>query len=115
LFFLDIFYKIRLKIFMSIEDEVRRISKLSKLKFSEAELGNFTRQFQSILNMVESLKNLSCEGVEPLKSISSENFRTRVDEIIEGGIEQKLFTNAPGRQADLAKEVNCFIVPKVIE
>jgi aspartyl-tRNA(Asn)/glutamyl-tRNA(Gln) amidotransferase subunit C len=101
---------------MAKESEVLRIAKLAKLRFNDEQLVNFIRQFNSILTMAEKLKTLSCDNVEPLKSVSDFNIRMRADEVVNNNLQDKLFTNAPGvDQANLAKEVKCFIVPKVIE
>ena len=100
---------------MSITKEVLRIAKLAKLHFSDQKLDDFTNQFSQILAMVEKLQMVNCDGVEPLKSINNIGLVMRDDEITDGQLQDKLFTNTPGKQADLAKEVHCFVVPKVIE
>ena len=103
------------KSFMSIKTELLRIAKLAKLKFSDQELENFSNDFSNILEMVSSLNNLNCQDVLPLKSISDQNLPLRQDQVSQGNLQKELFANAPGKQAVLAKEVSCFIVPKVIE
>ncbi len=56
---------------MSISrDEVRKIAELAKLHFSEAELDDFTHQFQRILEYIEKLKEVSVDGVEPTSHVS---------------------------------------------
>ena len=101
--------------FMSIKTELLRIAKLAKIKFGDQELEHFANDFSHILKMVSSLNNLNCQDVLPLKSISDENLLLRKDCVSEGNLQKELFVNIHGKQAGLAKEVSCFIVPKVIE
>jgi len=95
--------------------EVLKLAKLARLNFDDSQINNFISQFDSILSIIDQVKNLDCAHIEPLKSISNENLLTREDEVREGALQKELFFNAPGKNATLAKEVNCFIVPKVIE
>jgi len=44
---------------------VLRVAELAKLDFSEQDLDSFTPQFQRILEYIETLKEVSVEGVEP--------------------------------------------------
>jgi aspartyl-tRNA(Asn)/glutamyl-tRNA(Gln) amidotransferase subunit C len=41
--------------------------------------------------------------------------RTREDEVNVGNISNQLFANVPAKNAEFAKEVKCFIVPKMVE
>ena len=41
--------------------------------------------------------------------------RTREDEVTAGDIADQLFANVPAKNAEFAKEVKCFIVPKMVE
>jgi len=43
------------------------------------------------------------------------NQRTRKDEVNIGNISEQLFAGVPQKSAELAKEVKCFIVPKMVE
>jgi aspartyl-tRNA(Asn)/glutamyl-tRNA(Gln) amidotransferase subunit C len=97
------------------QKEVLRLAKLARLNFDSNQINNFISQFQSILNMIDKIKDLDCTNIEPLKSINNENLLTRQDEVREGGLQKELLSNAPGNDASLAKKVECFIVPKVIE
>ena len=100
---------------MLYKKEVLKLAKLAKLRFIDQQIDEFNSQFKSILEMIDQVLDLDCSQIEPLKSISNENLLTRKDEVIEGDLQKELFFNAPGKDAALAKEVNCFIVPKVIE
>jgi len=100
---------------MLMKKDVLRIAKLAKLNFADSELDQFMGQFAKILQLAESLKSLNCDGVEPLKSPNALPLRLRADQVLDGALQDELFLNAPGAKASLAKEVKCFIVPKVIE
>lgn len=95
--------------------QVARLAKLAKLKFSDQEMEVFASKFGNILDMIDKITQVDCSGIEPLTSISKEKILTRVDQVTDGRVQSQLFKNAPGKNALLAKEVNCFIVPKVIE
>jgi aspartyl-tRNA(Asn)/glutamyl-tRNA(Gln) amidotransferase subunit C len=100
---------------MSMKNEVLRTAKLAKLSFHDDQLEEFVGQFEKILQLAESLKSLNCDGIEPLKSPNVLSIRLRADKVLEGNLQEELFLNAPGLSASLAKEVKCFVVPKVIE
>ncbi|MBA4251092.1 MAG: Asp-tRNA(Asn)/Glu-tRNA(Gln) amidotransferase GatCAB subunit C [Chlorobiaceae bacterium] len=47
-------------------NDVKHISELAKLKFSDVELNEFTNQLNEILGYVEKLNELDTSNVEPL-------------------------------------------------
>ena len=96
-------------------EEVRKVAKLARLKFTEQEIQNFTTQICSIMDMIDSIDEVDCDNVEPLTSVSNSNQRFREDEISTDVTIEDLFKNVPGKDANLAKEIKCFIVPKVVE
>ena len=60
-------------------EEVLKIADLAKLHFNEAELDEFTAQFQRILDYVEKLKEADVLGVAPTSHVSAaEGIATRV-------------------------------------
>ncbi|MGC8594620.1 MAG: Asp-tRNA(Asn)/Glu-tRNA(Gln) amidotransferase subunit GatC [Candidatus Kryptoniota bacterium] len=90
-------------------DEVDRIAKLAKLRFSEDEKEKFTEQFNNIISFVERLNELDTDNIEPLLHvIELENvFR---DDVLQKSIPtEEILKNAPVRRD------NFFKVPKVIE
>ncbi len=95
--------------------EFKKLEKLTKLSFSEEEASNFKIKLDGILQMIDSLQEVKCDNVEPLRSVSELNQRMRPDEIINRDISDDLFKNIPSEGAQFAKEVKCFVVPKVIE
>lgn len=96
-------------------EEVKQLSRLCKIKFSDDEIGDVVNKLRSVIKLIEQLKEVNTEGVEPLTSVVKMNLRMREDEVTVGNIEDELFANVPGSSAALAKEIKCFVVPKVVE
>ncbi|MCP5369692.1 MAG: Asp-tRNA(Asn)/Glu-tRNA(Gln) amidotransferase subunit GatC [Rickettsiaceae bacterium] len=95
--------------------EIRKLQNLVKIKCSAEEEENFVKQFDTVLEMINKLHAINCEGIEPLYSVSELNQRLVADEVLTGDIAEDLFTNVPKEGRELAKEIKCFIVPKVME
>jgi len=100
---------------MITEEELKKLQKLAKLSFSKDELDNFAKKLNSVMAMIDSLVEVNCENIEPLRSVSDMYQRTREDEVNVGNISSQLFANVPAKNAEFAKEVKCFIVPKMVE
>ena len=100
---------------MITEEELKKLQKLAKLSFSKDELDNFAKKLNSVMAMIDSLLEVNCENIEPLRSVSDMYQRTREDEVNVGNISNQLFANVPAKNAEFAKEVKCFIVPKMVE
>jgi len=100
---------------MITKDEVNKIAKLAKFNFDEKEISHFQTQLVNIMSMIDVLTQIDCSKIEPLTSVCNMNQRMREDVVTESDIRQELFANTSGENAKLAKEINCFIVPKVVE
>jgi aspartyl-tRNA(Asn)/glutamyl-tRNA(Gln) amidotransferase subunit C len=100
---------------MITTSEVEKIAKLAKLTFSSEEITNFAKEFSSIMKMIDKLNELDCQDVVPLTSLADAKQALRSDSVTENDIAEELFANAPGKTADFAKEIKCFVVPKMIE
>jgi len=100
---------------MITEEELKKLQKLAKLSFSKDELDNFTKKLNSVIGMIDSLAQANSENIEPLRSVSDMYQRTREDKVNVGNIADQLFANVPAKNAEFAKEVKCFIVPKMVE
>jgi len=95
--------------------QIKKLARLSRLKFSEEEYENFKGEFSKIMEMIDQIVNIDCDGDEPLISVNDMAARMRED-ISESEVQiDELLSNAPGKDATLAKEVKCFVVPKVVE
>jgi len=89
-----------------------KISDLAKLHFDEAELENFTEQFQHLLDYIEKLKEVDVEAIEPTSHVSLtgefEKYIFREDEVRQSLPVEESLANAPD-PGD-----GHFRVPKVI-
>ena len=95
---------------MSVSPEqVRHIAKLARLAMSEEELERLVPELNNILGWVEQLAEVNTDGVEPLATVIDQQLRLRDDVVTDGGIRDKILTNAPDAQHGF------FAVPKVIE
>lgn len=88
---------------------VEHLARLSKLEFEENEKERIKKDLQGIVDLVEELKEVDVEGVEPLIYMSEERNVLRKD-FIQGEVSrEEALQNAPLRDSDY------FKVPKVIK
>ncbi len=88
--------------------DVEYIASLSKLKFEESELDNFTHQLNDILAYVEKLNELDTENVEPLSHPVENKNVFREDELKPSISTEEALKNSPSKTEEF------FRVPKVI-
>lgn len=100
---------------MITEEELSKLQKLAKLTFSQEEKAKFIQRLNSVLVMIDSLHEVDCKNELPMRSVCDTNQRFREDEVTSSDISEKLFANVPSANAEFAKEVKCFIVPKIVE
>lgn len=100
---------------MITDKEVQRIAKLAKFNFSQEELNGFVQQLTEMMNMIDILNDVGCSNIQPLTSVCDINQRMRKDQVLFGDLSDELFANLPSDKGELAKEVKCFVVPKVVE
>lgn len=96
-------------------EAVAKIAKLAKLHFSAEETDHFAQELNCIMDMINKLNELDCSNVEPLTSVVNMNSRMRQDIAEKTDISDKIFTNVPETNANFAKEIKYFIVPKTVE
>ena len=100
---------------MITDVELQKLQKLAKLNFTKEESEGFSQKLASVMKMIDVLQEVDCSGVEPLRSVCDGDQRMRVDEVSEEDKSEDLFKNIPSTGASFAKEIKCFVVPKVIE
>ncbi|WP_425364639.1 Asp-tRNA(Asn)/Glu-tRNA(Gln) amidotransferase subunit GatC [Candidatus Tisiphia endosymbiont of Mystacides longicornis] len=100
---------------MITNEEVQRIAKLARFDFSKEEINSFSQQLTEIMNMINILNDVDCSNVQQLTSVCGMNQRMRKDQVLYGDLSDELFANLPNDKAELAREVKCFVVPKVVE
>ncbi len=95
---------------MKIDNElVDRLSELSKLEFDEQSKEGLKKDLQKILDLVEKLKEVDVEGIEPLIYLTDEKNVLRKDVVKDTVTKEEALLNAPQRDSDY------FKVPKVIK
>lgn len=100
---------------MITDTELQKLQKLAKLNFTEAESKTFTLKLRRVMDMINELQKVDCSEVEPLRSVCDMDQRMRFDEVKVSDVSHDVFKNIPNNGANFAKEVKCFVVPKVIE
>lgn len=91
------------------QKSVEHIAKLARLELSPAEVETFQRQLSDIVGHIETLKQLNCDGVEPLIFPGALADVLRDDTVGAHVDPAKVFVNAPEREGNL------FKVPKVVD
>jgi len=95
---------------MSIDkNTVTKIARLARIKVEEGEKDKLAGELSNILKMIEELNAVNTEGVEPLTSVVQMDMFERADIVTDGGIQEKILSNAPDSAAGF------FVVPKVVE
>ncbi|MEL7099586.1 MAG: Asp-tRNA(Asn)/Glu-tRNA(Gln) amidotransferase subunit GatC [Pseudomonadota bacterium] len=95
---------------MSIDtDTAARVAKLARIKVDPADLPSLAGEFNTILGFIEQLAEVDIEGVEPMTSVTPQRLKRRVDEVTDGGQQDRVLANAPDAREGF------FAVPKVVE
>ncbi len=90
-------------------EAVRRIAMLARIEISDAEAIATRDQLNGILNMIESMRALDTEGIEPMAHAQDVVLRLRDDRISETDQHEVFQSIAPQVEGSL------YLVPKVIE
>ena len=88
---------------------VKRVAYLARIKIDNSEIDKMTEELNNIMKWVEKLNEVDIEDVQPMTGVSSMTLREREDKVTDGGLEDKILSNAP------EKIDGSFTVPKVIE
>lgn len=88
---------------------VGRIASLARIRLEEGELERMQAELNGILGWIEQLQAVPTDGVEPMAGGGAVAMRLREDAVTDGGIPDKVLSNAPDRAHDY------FAVPKVVE
>ncbi|WP_298971908.1 Asp-tRNA(Asn)/Glu-tRNA(Gln) amidotransferase subunit GatC [uncultured Roseobacter sp.] len=95
---------------MSIDETTAaRVAKLARIKVEPEALPALAGEFNTILGFIEQLNEVDIEGVDPMTSVTPQVLKRRVDEVREGGQQDKILSNAPDAREGF------FAVPKVVE
>lgn len=99
---------------ISIED-LKKIERLAKLRYDDNGRGELAGDLNNIIKMIDSLQDIDCSNVEPMRSVIDAHQRLAEDQSEIQEIEGDLFANIPNSGSEFAREVKCFVVPKVVE
>lgn len=88
---------------------VEHVANLARLDIPDDELETFTGQLGNILELMNQLKEVPTDGVEPMSHAVAMNIPLRDDEVTNVDRREAMLANAPEQEEDH------FRVPKVIE
>lgn len=88
---------------------VSQIANLARLSLNDTQSAEYAQSLNKILGMMETLKGINTEGVEPLKSPFDHPQPLRPDVVTESNHREQYQAIAPATQDGL------YLVPRVIE
>ena len=87
--------------------EIEHLAELSKLKFTEEEIKQFSTEFESMVEFANIIKNCEIESVAKVNAINMAELRE--DEVKESFPVEVILQNAPEAKKD------SFVVPRIME
>lgn len=95
---------------MSIDIETaRKVAHLARIKVDDDHLPELADEFNTMLGFIEQLNEVNIDGIEPMTSVTPMRLKRRVDEVTDGGYQNKILSNAPDAREGF------FAVPKMVE
>ena len=86
-----------------------KLGKLARISISDDKLNNLSKDLNSILEFVDQLKEIRTDQVDPTSNSLNQKLEVRDDKVENKNSTEDVLENAP------EKEMNFFVVPKVIE
>ncbi|NLC16361.1 MAG: Asp-tRNA(Asn)/Glu-tRNA(Gln) amidotransferase subunit GatC [Clostridiales bacterium] len=90
-------------------EEIKKISKLSRIEFDDQELKEIQDEFNAIINAIDRLNELNTEGIVPTYSAPLDVEELREDIIKPSWDREKILQNAPEH------EDGAFKAPTIVE
>jgi len=90
-------------------DDVARMAQLARIRISDDEANRTLAQLNDIFAMIEQMRAVDTEGIEPMNHPLGGSQRLRDDVVTEPDRREAAMRNAPEHQEGL------FLVPRVIE
>lgn len=87
--------------------QLEHLAELSKLEFSDSELKEFSKEFESLIELANKVKNSKISGERKLNIIDMQQLRD--DKIIESTSVDVLLKNSPETNKD------SIVVPRIME
>jgi len=86
-----------------------KLGKLARISISDDKLNNLSKDLDSILEFVDQLKEIKTDQVDPTSNSLNQKLEVRDDKVDNKNSTEDVLENAP------EKEMDFFVVPKVIE
>ena len=86
-----------------------KLGKLARISISDDKLNNLSTDLNSILEFVDQLKDIKTNQVDPTSNSLNQKLEVRDDKVDTKNSAEDILENAP------EKEMDFFVVPKVIE
>ena len=86
-----------------------KLGKLARISISDDKLNNLSKDLNSILEFVDQLKEIKTDQVDPTSNSLNQKLEVRDDKVDNKNSAEDILENAP------EKELDFFVVPKVIE
>ena len=86
-----------------------KLGKLARISISDDKLNNLSKDLNSILEFVDQLKEIKTNQVDPTSNSLNQKLEVRDDKVDTKNSAEDILENAP------EKEMDFFVVPKVIE
>ena len=86
-----------------------KLGKLARISISDDKLKNLSKDLNSILEFVDQLKEIKTDQVDPTSNSLNQKLEVRDDKVDTKNSAEDILENAP------EKEMDFFVVPKVIE
>ena len=86
-----------------------KLGKLARISISDDKLNNLSKDLNSILEFVDQLKEIKTDQVDPISNSLNQKLEVRDDKVDNQNSTEDVLENAP------EKEMDFFVVPKVIE
>ena len=86
-----------------------KLGKLARISISDDKLNNLSQDLNSILEFVDQLKEIRTDQVDPTSNSLNQKLEVRDDIVDNKNSTKDVLENAP------EKEMDFFVVPKVIE
>ena len=86
-----------------------KLGKLARIAISDDKLNNLSKDLKSILEFVNQLKEIKTDQVDTTSNSLNQKLEVRDDKVDTENTAEEILENAP------EKEMDFFVVPKVIE
>ena len=91
------------------KEDVLHVADLAHVDLSEAQVARMQGELNDIFQMIEQIRAVDTEGVEPMLHPHDGAERLREDVVTEGDIREAAFANAPESSDSM------FLVPQYVE